>query len=404
MNVVFVAPWFGANMVHCIAHLGAMNVRVGIVSSQALTALPAPLRQTLAGHYQVDDCLAVGQLASAVRAFQKEWGKVDRLVGYLEQMQVPLADARERLGIPGMHGAAARNFRDKNRMKEVLRGAGLPVARQVRVHGPADALRFVQEVGYPVVMKPIDGMGSIGTQRCSRPEDLYRALNRLMPSPSRPVQCEEFVIGEEHTLETVFVGGEPVWRSSTYYLPGPLKVLETPWMQYCVLLPREQERPHVQRFAELNTRALRALGLVTGIAHMEWFIRPDGSPVISEVGARPPGANIMAIMGIAHGIDVWEKWLRVEIFGEFSAPPRSCAAGSAFLRAQGPGRAVREVSGIEEVSRKLGDNLVRARWPRVGQARATSYEGEGWALVRGETTEEAVAALRTVITGVQVRA
>ena len=36
--------------------------------------------------------------------------------------------------------------------------------------------------------------------------------------------------------------------------------------------------------------ALRALGLETGLTHMEWFRRADGSPIVSEVGARPPGA------------------------------------------------------------------------------------------------------------------
>lgn len=403
MNVIFVAPYFGANMVRCLALLAEMDVRLGVLSSQDADALPAPLRKSLAGHYKVDDCLDPAKLAEGARAFKKEWGRVDRLLGYLEQLQLPLAQARELAGIPGMRAAAAANFRDKNRMKEVLRAAGLPVARQARISGPADALRFVKAVGFPVVIKPLDGMGSKGTLRCSTMEDLYRALNRLTPSPSRPVQCEEFVVGEEHTFETVSIDGTPVWRSSTYYLPGPLKVLETPWMQYCVLLPREQARPHVRDFYDLNTRALAALGMHTGISHMEWFLRADGTPVISEVGARPPGANIMAIMGIAHGMDMWEKWLRVEIFGRFEASPRTCAAGSAFLRAQGSGRLVRSVTGSEAVTQKLGSRLVKALWPRVGQARAESYEGEGWVLVRGDTTDEAVAALRTVITGVKVR-
>ena len=41
----------------------------------------------------------------------------------------------------------------------------------------------------------------------------------------------------------------------------------------------------------LNARALAALGMGTGLSHMEWFLRKDGSPVVSEVGARPPGAK-----------------------------------------------------------------------------------------------------------------
>jgi hypothetical protein len=40
----------------------------------------------------------------------------------LEQLQVLLAQVRERLGITGMDVRTARNFRDKAQMKSVLRG------------------------------------------------------------------------------------------------------------------------------------------------------------------------------------------------------------------------------------------------------------------------------------------
>ena len=95
------------------------------------------------------------------------------------------------------------------------------------------------------------------------------------------------------TLEAVTINGTTVWQSSTYYLPGPLQVLENPWMQYCVLLPREQSQPHVQQFAPVNRAALSTLGMHTGISHMEWFLQDNQQPIISEVGARPPGVNIM---------------------------------------------------------------------------------------------------------------
>ena len=54
-------------------------------------------------------------------------------------------------------------------------------------------------------------------------------------------QAEEFVRGREHTCETVTIAGKPVWRSGTRYYPGPLEVLENPWIQYCVLLPLEAD-------------------------------------------------------------------------------------------------------------------------------------------------------------------
>jgi phosphoribosylaminoimidazole carboxylase (NCAIR synthetase) len=404
LNVVFVAPFFGANIMQCAMALARLGgVRLGVITHEPAERVPAELRTRLAGHYRVDNCLAPRQLTAATRAFQKEWGRVDRLIGYMEEMQGPLAEARAALGIRGMSPATARNFRDKNRMKEVLDAAGLPVARQVLVHGTSDALRLVAAVGYPIVLKPLAGFGAKDTMRVSSDDELMNALSVLMPSRQRPVQGEEFVRGDEYTLESISVGGRVVWQSSTYYLPGPLQVVENPWMQYCVLLPREQHPPHVAAFAPLNARALAALGMQTGLSHMEWFGRPDGSVVISEVAARPPGVNIMTMIGLAHGVDMWASWAKLMVYETFDMPARQWACGSAFFRGHGPGQTVVSVEGFAEALRELGDTVVSAQLPKVGMARSTKYEGEGWAVVRHPTTDGALAAMKHLITQTTVR-
>ncbi|MFT5684956.1 MAG: biotin carboxylase [Myxococcota bacterium] len=404
-HVVYVAPYLAGNTLTCLERMMAMpDVRLGVITHEPIERFPAKMRAALGGHYRVSDCLDPAALSEACRAFAGEWGRVDRLIGFLEQMQEALATARDAVGIPGMGSKAASNFRDKNQMKAVLRAAGLPVARQRLIRSGADALSFVEAVGYPIVLKPIAGMGSKNTMRASTPEELYAALNILLPSPERPIQGEEFITGSEHTFESVSIGGKVVWSSTSYYLPGPLKVLETPWMQYCVLLPRQTIPPHATNFDALNARALKALGMETGLSHMEWFIRPDGSPVISEVGARPPGVHLMPMMGLAHGVDMWDAWVKLMIRGEFSIPERKAAVGVAFFRAQGPGRVVKNVEGVEAAKAAVGKWVVNSRLPRVGQPRSEHYEGEGYAIVRHPTTEGAVHALRTMITTIKVRA
>lgn len=403
VHVLFVAPYYSANILHCLDALASLpDVRLGLVSHEPETSLPERFRGRVVGHYQIRDCLDAEQLIAAGRAFQSGWGRVDRLIGFLEQMQIPLAQARDRLGIPGMDEAVARNFREKNRMKAVLREAGLPVARQALIGSADDARRFVDEVGYPIVLKPPAGLGSQATMRVGDAQSLSDALAGLVVSPSNPAQAEEFVRGEEHTFETVTIGGRPVWHSSSYYLPGPLEVLENPWMQYCVLLPREHLQPHARAFEPLNTQALTALGIGTGLSHMEWFLRPDGTPVISEVAARPPGVNLMPLMGMAHEVDMWRKWAELMVLERFEIGPRKWACGSVFFRGQGRGQVVRAVEGLAEAQEKAGAYVVDRQLPQVGQPRASGYEGEGWAIVKAATTEEVVQAMRTLVTTVRV--
>ena len=403
IHVVVVAPFFGASMGHALRCFAALeDVRLGVISHEPADRLPPDLKARVEGHYQVTDALDAQQLIVAARAFQRDWGRVDRLEGYLEQLQVPLGDAREALGIDGMHGGVARNFRDKNRMKETLRRAGLPVARQARISSVEDARRFIDEVGLPIVMKPLDGAGAKSTMRVSHLDELSVAMNMLMPTPTHPVQAEEFVTGEEHTFETVMVEGRATWSSSTFYLPGPLHVLENPWMQYCILLPRESQMAHVERFRPINQAALSALGLKTGLAHMEWFLRANGEAVVSEVGARPPGANIMKLNGAAHDIDLWARWARLLVHRTFQPAERVAAAGCAFLRGQGRGRQVAAVHGLDAVREQIGSAVIASQLPSPGQPHSEHYEGDGWIIVRHSSTAAVVEALRTIVTGIRI--
>jgi hypothetical protein len=215
------------------------------------------------------------------------------------------------------------------------------------------------------------------------------------------VQVEEFVRGREHTCETVTIRGEPVWRSGTRYFPGPLEVLETPWIQYCVLLPREADDEVFTRFSPVNAAALSALGMGTGLSHMEWFLVGDRM-LVNEVGARPPGVHIMPMMSLAHEADMIHAWARLVTLDRFEPLERRWAAGTAFFRGQGKGEEVRAVHGVERAIEEVGPHLVEARWPRPGMGRAASYEGEGYAIVRHASTDGAKHALSRLIETVRV--
>src|SRR3954447_12681659 len=162
----FVAPYLleaTARFVTCAASLP--DVRLGLVTSDPLERIAPELRGRLAGHWRVDNALDPRQIAEGVAGLSRQMGRVGRLGGALEQLQVPLAQVREALGIEGMDVSTAMNVRDKPRMKEVLRAAGIPCARHGLVHAPEEARGFAGEVGFPLVAKPPAGAGSQATYR-----------------------------------------------------------------------------------------------------------------------------------------------------------------------------------------------------------------------------------------------
>ncbi|MCU0625389.1 MAG: ATP-grasp domain-containing protein [Gemmatimonadaceae bacterium] len=400
--VIFAAPRLSENasrMVEAIASLP--EVRLGVISTDWPEHAPPATRAAIAQHWRVDDVLDRAQLARAVKEVARRIGGCERLFGAYEQLQVPLAEVREALGIDGLSSHAARNFRDKARMKDVLRAAGLPCARHAECTSWAQAVQFAERTGFPLVLKPVAGAGAQATYRVDDGDALTRALELLAPSPSAPVQVEEFITGDEHSLETVSIGGVPVWHSLTHYHPTPLEVLRNPWIQWVVVLPREVDDHRYDDIKRTGDDALAALGMGTGVSHMEWFRRRDGSLAIGEVGARPPGAQITTLVSRSTDTDFVRSWADVMVNGSFIVPERRYAVAAAYLRGQGSG-VVRHIHGIEQVHQEFGHMICDARLPHLGQGPTGSYEGDGFIILRHPETAVVEHAVRRVVELVKV--
>ena len=379
---------------------GLPDVRTGVISQAPLEDLPQPVRAQVS-HWRVVDVLDTAQLKEAVRQLEARLGPVDRLVAAYEQLQVPLAEVREQRGIAGLSAEAARNFRDKARMKSLLREAGLPCAGHRLAASVEQAVGFGRELGLPLVVKPPAGAGAQATTKVDNESALRAAVAAAAPTAEQPVLLEEYVTGHEHSFETVSIGGRAVWHSLTHYYPSPLEVLRNPWIQWSLILPREVEAPQYDDIRTAAFRALEVLGMGTGLTHMEWFRRPDGTIAISEVAARPPGAQIMTVISRAHDFDAVAAWARLMVFDEFSAPPRRYSVGAAYLRGQGNGR-VTAVHGLDQVERELGSLVVDFKLPAPGQTPTGSYEGEGFVILRHPETAVVQRALQRLVSLVRV--
>jgi hypothetical protein len=402
-DVVFVAPYaLDATTRFLSAVVDVPGARVGLVSSDPLERFADPIRERLAGHWRLDDCLDTEQLTLAVVKLGGHLGGVDRLVAILENLQVPLGEVRDRLGIPGMGVAVATNFRDKEQMKRAFEREGVPCARHRKAESTDDVRAFAATVGLPFVVKPLAGFGARNTFRVEDHDQLARWVDSTSFTPADPVLLEEFLVGDEHSFESVLVDGRLVWHSIGRYLPTPLDVLENPWIQWCVLLPRHVDGSDYDEIRDVGTRAVTALGLRTGLSHTEWFRRADGSVAVSEVGARPPGAQFMTLMSWAHDTDLYAAWAELVVDDRFEPPPRQYAVGAAYLRAQGVGRSIRAVHGVDRVSESTRARVVAARLPEPGRAVGDTYEGDGFVIVRDPDTSAVEQALAEIVTTISV--
>ncbi len=399
-NVVFVAPFpLDTTLRFARAAAALPGVRFLGIAQEPPRGDDASLFADLV---TVRDGLDSRQLIEAAELLQRRHGPLHRVLGILEPLQVQLAQVRAALGVAGTNPDTADLFRNKARMKDELRRHGLPCARHKLLRTWDDAVGFVDEVGLPIVLKPPAGMACKATWRIKSKDELRAAMIAIHASPSEPALAEEFLRGSEYSFETITVGGEVRFTSISRYEPTPLEVMETPWIQWVCVLPRDVSGPELADAHELGRRAVSALGLETGFTHMEWFRRDDGSLAIGEIAARPPGANIVRMNSFAHDVDMYRAWARAVVDDAFDGPwTRKYAVGCAFLRGAGRGRVVR-VTGADRAQELVGRHVVEARLPTIGAPKSDSYEGDGHVIVRDPDTAVVRAALKTIIETIQV--
>lgn len=401
-NVVFVAPFPGIRATHRFA-----SALASLRGVRLLGVFQERPRADVASVY--DDIVVVGsaldvrQVLRGIEVLRARHGDPHRILGVLEDLQVPLAQLRRHYGLPGGDVEAAERFRDKGEMKRALRALGVPCARDARLRSEADGWAFVEQVGYPVVLKPPAGSGCRATYRCDDANSLRDALAASRPSPGREVLAEEFLSGQEHSFETITVGGQPRFHSISRYLPGPLEVTQNPWMQWVCVLPRDISGPTYDPVREVGVRAVKGLGMHSGMTHMEWFRRPDGSVAVGEIAMRPPGAQFVSLMSWAHDVDMYKAWARAAALDAFDGPfERRWAVSIAYLRGMGQGR-VAAVDHLDRAQKLIGDLVVETRLPGVGAPRSPHYEGDGYVILRHPDTDTVIRATKTLLDTVRVR-
>ncbi len=399
-NVIFVAP-FPSDVTMRFVRAAA---KVEDIRLLGIVHTPPPGEAHLyADLVRVTQPTSLADIIEGVDVLRRRHGEPFRIIGILEAMMVVLAQAREHFGVSGTSVKTAALFREKAEMKDALRAAGIPVARHRLVTSELDARAFADDVGYPVVLKPPAGMGAKSTFRVRSRAELGAALAETGVSSGAPVLVEEMLVGTEHSLETITIGGEPRVWSVADYRPGCLEVLENPWIQWACILPREIDAAAYEKARDIGFAAIRALGLEDGMTHMEWFERSDGTLAVGEIAQRPPGPQLLQMTGLVHDIDIYRAWVRSVVDGVLDAPwERTFAAGCAYIRGIGNGR-VSSVRGVREVYEAIGPWLVEAKLPTIGAAKNPSYEGDGYVIVRHESTEKVKELVRTVIETLKIR-
>jgi biotin carboxylase len=389
MRVVFIAPTYPPEMLEYTRGLAEVGAEVYGVGDSPREMLPPSARQHLHDYLRVPRIMDEDDVITRVTAWLRG-RSIDRVLSNWEPTVILAARLRERWGVPGMSIDAVRGFRDKQLMKERVRAAGLRVPKSRRVRTESEVYAAAEEIGYPLVLKPIDGAGSANTYRVTSQKHLDEILPKMRGVPE--ASCEEYIEGEEFTFDTVCIGGRTAYENSAHYLPKPLEARSEEWISPVIITVRDMAQPKMQKGIELGRNVLRALGMGDGFTHMEWFLTSKGEAVFGEIGCRPGGAHLVDQMNHTGDIDLFREWARAVCHHRFEAPTaRKYNCGIIFKRAMGQGRIAR-IEGLEEWKRACGPCVVEDKLLRPGTPRRNwkhTLLSDGHVMVRHPEWSEA---------------
>jgi biotin carboxylase len=404
MRVVFLAPAYPPEMIQYTRGLAEVGAEVYGVADTPQQNLPAEVRRYLTGYLQVPRIMDEDDVVARVSKWLR--GRtIDRIVSNWEPLVILAAKLRERHGMPGMSVDTVRGFRDKELMKERVRAAGLRVPRSRRVRTETETRAAAEEIGYPLILKPIAGAGSADTYRVTSNAELDETLLKMRGIPE--ASCEEYVVGEEFTYDTVCINGRPAYENVAAYLPKPIEMRSIEWISPVIITVRDIEQPKVAPGIALGRNVLRALDMGTGFTHMEWFLTPKGEAVFGEIACRPGGAHLVDQMNYTSDIDLFREWARVTCWNSFEAvAPRKYNAGVIFKRAMGQGRITR-IEGLRDWQRAAGEWAVEEQLLRPGTPRRNwknTLLSDGHVMVRHPDWDEAYRLSFLAATGIRMYA
>ncbi len=349
-NVLMISPGFPVEMSFFTRGLARVGATVIGLGDQPAHALPEAARDAVAHHVHVGSLADEAAVVQTVLQLARQ-ARIDQVECLWEPYMMLAARLREELGIRGLNRAQTEPFRDKELMKTVLDGAGLRTPRHDSTETVAGVWAAAERIGYPLIVKPIDGAGSADTYRVDSPEQLADVLP--MVGHVRRVSVEEFIEAEEFTYDTICSDGRVLFENICWYRPRPLQARSHEWISPMTVALRDLEAPDLQGGRQLGVAVIDALGFRDGFTHMEWYRKADGEVVFGEIGARPPGGRTVDLMNFVTDADLFTGWAEAVVHGRIEQDlDRHYNAASIFKRAVGVGR----ITGYDGLDRLLAEH------------------------------------------------
>lgn len=384
MNVIFISPGFPRNYEYFCAALAENGATVLGIGDEPYDELSGSLKASLTEYYKVGSMENYDEMVRAVGFFTFKYGKIDWLESNNEYWLETDAALRTDFNIvTGQKTSDMEKIKHKSAMKAYYQVAGIPVARYHLVDTLENGLKFVEKVGYPVVVKPDNGVGAAATYKLENEEQL-----RAFYAGGWATQyiMEEFIEGEICSYDSIINSdGVPLLETGNITPVSIMDLVNEKGDTFFYIV--KELAPDVRA---AGRACVSAFGVRSRCTHLEFFRLTKDHPALGkkgtivglEVNMRPSGGFTPEMINYACSTDFYRDWADMVCFDRLTLPdyPKKYFAAHYGRRKEHSYR-----YSHEEIMSRWGENVMESG--ALDPALATAM-GDIFYIARFETEEE----------------
>ena len=330
-NFIFISPNFPTNYWQFCKHLKDNGLNVLGIGDQPYNELLPELKSSLTEYYKVRSMENYDEVYRAVAFFISRYGRIDWLESNNEYWLERDAMLRTDFHITsGFQVEDMARIKYKSGMKPYYQAAGIPTARYHIVDDFNGCRKFIDEVNWPVIVKPDNGVGASHTYKLGSDDELRSFLREM--DPSVRYIMEEFITAEVNSYDAIIDShGEPIFETGNVTPNSIMDVVNNGDNSIYYIV---KELPEDTRRAGRAT--VKSFGVKSRFVHFEFFrltadhphMGKKGDVVALEVNMRPCGGFSPDMMNYANSTDVYKIWADMIAFDSTQKPcgeKRFCA-------------------------------------------------------------------------------
>ncbi|RDY27123.1 carbamoylphosphate synthase large subunit [Romboutsia weinsteinii] len=319
MNVVFISPHFPLYFHNFCSRLKEKGVNVLGVGDSDYNSIPADTKSSLTEYYKVGNLENFEEVHKACKFFESKYGDINWIESQNEYWLETEATLRSKFDVNT--GTKIENMgpmKYKSKMKAIYESAKIPVARYDFITNYEKALDFTKTTGYPVVVKPDNGVGATSTYKLKSDDEL--AYFFATKNPNIKYIIEEYVCGHVETFDGITDSNKNILISSSHVMMNSIMDC----VNECEDTAFYSQPVKGRDIEEIGTKVVKSFDTRSRFFHFEFFrldedkegLGKKGDIVGLEVNMRAPGAYIPDMINYTYDVDVYSIWADMLIHDE----------------------------------------------------------------------------------------